>query len=201
MTPLTRRATAAFRNATPMQYRMGCDWYTEAYEVAKMQSNEHGVTIEVATGVLAALSPRLGWGPNVMLAERMLASGGTLDHGGLGRSLTQARAIYAGGDPDAVLGGPKTNAFYRAILTEGGSDVAVIDRHAWDMLVGKRKAKPPTPKQYREADRVMHRAAAIFNEPVHVVQATTWLVQRALFWNPGAFDLRERQPMLEGVSA
>jgi hypothetical protein len=196
-TPLTRRATAHYRRATAVQISAGHRWYVEAHDVAADQAQTYGVTLEVAAGVIAATSPRLGWGPNVMIAERMLMSGGTLDRGALGRSLAQARRIHAGEEPDAVLRGPKTNAFFHAIVTAGASPDPVIDRHAWDMLVGERGATPPTRAQYRVAAGLMHRAAKILAVGVHEMQATTWLVQRQLYWQPGAWDGR-RQPMLEG---
>lgn len=198
MTPLTRRATAEFRRATERQLESGRRWYIDAHEIARDQAQEHGVTIEVASGVLAATSPRLGWGPNVMISERMLASRGTLDHGALGRSLQQARHIYAGAVPLEVLGGPKTRAFYVAILTAGAEGGAVIDRHAWDMLTGVRGATPPTAKQYAEGAERMLRAASIVGESVHTVQATTWLAWRSRFWSTDAFNHRP-QPTLEGA--
>lgn len=198
MTPLTRRATAEFRRATIAQREAGAAWYQEAHEVAREQANEYGVTIEVTSGVLAALSPRLGWGPNVALAERMLYTKGALDHGGLGRSLQQARHIYAGADPLVVLNGPKTRAFYQAILTAGEEGDPVIDRHAWDMLVGQRGATPPTRKQYAEAAAKMQRAASILSVTAHTVQATTWLAWRSRFWSKTAFA-HNPQPMLEGA--
>lgn len=199
MSPLTRRATAAYRAATAEQIDAGHRWYVDAHDVAASQAEYYGTTVTVAAGVLAATSPRLGWGPNVSIAERMLASGGTLERGALGRSLSQARAICAGEDPDVVLRGPKTNAFYHAILTAGESPDPVIDRHAWDMLVGKRGAPAPNLGQYRQAAAVMRRAAKILCVGVHEAQATTWLVQRAKYWNPGAFDLTARKPMLNGA--
>lgn len=201
MTPLTRRATTTYRAATPTQITVGHRWYEEAHLVAASQAGTYDVTIEVAAGILSAFSPRMGWGPNVMVAERMLASGGTMTRGALTRSIEQARAIYQGADPDRVLSGLKTNAFYHAILTGGEDDgMPVIDRHAWDMLVGKRGATPPTNRQYRLASHTMQRAAAILGEPVHAVQATTWIVHRRKFWNEGAFDLTARKPMLEGAA-
>lgn len=177
-----------FRAASADQLERGRAWYPDAHAVARDQAAEHGVTIEVASGVIAALSPRMGWGQNIMLAERMLASGGTLDHGALGGNLEKARTIYAGIHPLAVLRGPKTRAFYSAILTAGESPDAVIDRHAWDMLVGERGATPPTARQYRIGAERMARAAGILRESVATVQATTWLVQRELHWRKGAFD-------------
>lgn len=198
MTPLTRRATAEYQRATRAQREAGARWYIEAHEIARDQADEHGVTIEVASGVIAATSPRLGWGPNVMIAERMLASRGTLDHGGLSRSLQQARHIYAGADPKVVLGGPKTRAFYVAILTAGESGRAVIDRHAWDMLTGERGATSPTAKQYATAAEMMARAAKIVGIGVHELQATTWVAWRSRFWSKTAFG-HKPQPMLEGA--
>jgi len=200
MTPLTRRATTTYRKASPQQIDAGHRWYEEAHLVAASQAGTYDVTIEVAAGVLSALSPRMGWGPNVMVAERLLASGGTLSRGALTRSLDQARAIYAGEDPDRVLRGLKTNAFYHAIITGGETGTPVIDRHAWDMLTGQRQAPPPTNRQYRIAAATMTRAAEILGVPVHAAQATTWLVHRRRFWNEGAFDLAARKPMLEGAA-
>ena len=199
MTPLTRRATAEFRRATSSQVETGRRWYIEAHEIARDQAEEHGVTIEVASGVLAAMSPRLGWGPNCVIAERMLASRGTLDHGALGRSLQQARHIYHGAEPMVVLGGPKTRAFYSAILSAGTEGGAVVDRHAWDMLTGIRGATPPTIKQYRDAAEKMERAATILGETVHSVQAVTWLAWRSRFWSKEAFAYTP-QPTLEGAT-
>lgn len=196
--PLTRRATAEYRRATPAQIEQGRQWYRESNAIAVAHVVEYGVSLETASGVLAALSPRMGWGSNVMFAERMMASGGTLDHGCLSRSLEQARRIYHGESPLDVLGGPKTRAFYEAILTAGESKTAVIDVHAWAMLVGERGAKPPTIRQYREADLRMRRAASIVGENVHDFQAITWLAWRARWWKPGTHD-HNPQEMLEGA--
>lgn len=190
--PLVRRATIAYRRATPEQLAAGRHWYMQANAIAHAQALRHGVPITVAAGVISALSPRLGWGPNTAIAERLLASRGTLDAGAMGRSLAHARAIYEGRDPDRILRGQKTNAFYHAILSCGQSPVSVIDRHAWDMLTNQRGADGPNITQYRAADAAMRRAAQILGVGVHEVQATTWLVQRAKYWRPGAFDINER---------
>lgn len=188
MKPLTRRATTIYRQATKQQLERGANWYPEAHRVARNQASEYGVTIEVASGVLASLSPRLGWGPTVMLAERMLHSRGTLNRGALSRSLQHARAIYSGTDPLTVLRGPKTRAFYMAILTSGESGDPVIDRHAWDMLVGKRGTRAPNLGQYRAASECMKRAGKILGVSAHEAQATTWVAWREKFWSPGAYD-------------
>lgn len=200
MTPLTRRATAEYRRANDTHIERGRAWYRDANAIALNLVVEYGVTIETASGVLAALSPRMGWGTNVLFAERMMASRGTLSSGCLSRSLDQARAIYHGEAPLTVMRGPKTRAFYDAILTAGeGDGPAVIDVHAWAMLTGKRGAgKPPTNKQYREAATMMARGAKIVGESVHDFQAITWLTWRARFWRPGINDYNG-QTFLEGA--
>lgn len=189
MNPLTRRATAVYRDADTRQVEAGERWYPAAHELAHRQATDHGVTIEVASGVIAALSPRNGWGMNVMLSERMLASGGTLERGALGRSLSQARAIVAGEHPLDVLGGPKTRAFYEAILTAGVSEAAVIDRHAWDMLVGQRLAPAPNLGQYRAAAERMSRAARIIGVTTSHIQAVTWVAWKERYWSTTAFGI------------
>lgn len=197
--PLTRRATAEYRRATEMQIEQGRNWYREANAIAVAHVVEYGVTIEQASGIIAALSPRMSWGSNVMFAERMLASGGTLDHGCLGRSLDQARRIYHGASPLEVMNGPKTRAFYDAVLTAGqGAGPAVIDVHAWAMLTGVRGGNPPTNRQYRVAAELMQRGADIVGESVHDFQAITWITWRHRWWRPGVND-HMPQTMLEGA--
>lgn len=197
--PLTRRATAEYRRATPTHIERGRAWYRDAHAIALAHVVEYGVALETAAGVLAALSPRMGWGSNVMFAERMMASGGTLDHGCLTRSLDQARRIFHGEAPLDVMSGPKTRAFYDAILTGGeGDGPAVIDVHAWAMLTGERGAPPPTNRQYREAAQMMARGAKIVGESVHDFQAITWLTWRHRFWKPGTND-HHGQTMLDGA--
>lgn len=196
LTPLTRRVTVEYRTATPQQIEEGHAWYPTAHQIARDQAEEHLVPIEVTAGILAALSPRLGWGKNVMYAERMLSSLGTLDHGLLGRSLAHGRAIFDGAKPLDVLNGPKTRAFYQAILTAGQSPDPVIDVHAWAMLLGERGTPPPTNAQYRAAAKCMTAASRVLGVNVHDIQATTWLTWRARFYQRGRFD-HTPQPMLD----
>lgn len=193
LTPLTRRATAEYRTATTEQREQGHAWYSTAHEIARDQAAEHLVPIEVTAGILAALSPRLSWAKNVLYAERMLSSLGTLDRGLLGRSLMHGRAIYDGAAPLDVLNGPKTRAFYQAILSAGESKDAVIDVHAWAMLTGERGGAAPTVKQYRDAASRMSSAAKILGVGVHDVQATGWLTWRARFWQAGTHDHNPQQ--------
>jgi hypothetical protein len=198
VTPLTRRATAEYRRATPVIVERGRAWYREANAIALNHVVEYGVTLEQASGILAAFSPRMAWGQNVMMAERLLSRNGTLDGGCLKRSIEQASRIYFGEDPLRVMQGPKTRAFYQAVLTAGQSETAVIDVHAWSMLIGRRAEKAPNLTQYRAADTCIRRAADIVGEGTHELQAVTWLAWRARFWSPGVNDHHGAQT-LEGA--
>lgn len=191
-TALVRRVTRAYRLAR-MTGAHATNWYADALETAETMAIKHAVPVHVAVGVISALSPRVNWGLNIRLAERMLASGGTMQRGCLTVNLRKARAIYAGADPLEVMTAPKTANFYRAIMS-GGADGIVIDRHAYDIAMGQRHADKPgqenpvrpslTPKQYQTFADAYTRASVILSRefgPVSPsdVQALTWEWWRA----------------------
>lgn len=197
-TPSTRNITRLFRTATPEQIAAGAAWYFDANEVAKALAAKNNVSVEVAAGVLAALSPLNSWGANVNLAARFLAAGG-LHEGYLGTGLAKARAILAGADPVITLNGLKTVNFYRSILTAGAEGVT-IDRHAWSLAVNVRYAEGSIPslsgKRYGSAADAYRRAAAILSREYGTVtaaqvQAVTWTLWRNKFWAEGAWDSRD----------
>ena len=194
--PQTRHITRLFRTATPEQIVAGAAWYEDAHEVATALATKNGVTLEVAAGVLAALSPLQSWGANVNLAARFLAAGG-LHAGYLSVGLAKARAILAGADPVVTLAGDKTVNFYKSIVTRGREGVT-IDRHAWSLAVNVRYAEGNIPtikgKRYAHAVEAYKRAARILSREYGIeitpaqVQAVTWVLWRNKFWSVGAFD-------------
>lgn len=195
--PLTRNITRLFREATPEQIIAGADWYTDAHNVADALAVRYGVTLEVAAGVLAALSPLQSWGANVNLAARFLAAGG-LTEGYLGVGLAKARAILAGADIVATLKGSKIVNFYLSIVTKGLEGVAV-DRHAWSLAVNTRYSGEDTfptitGKRYAATVSVYTRAAEILSKEYGMtltpaqIQSVTWVLWRNKFWAEGAFD-------------
>ena len=198
-TPSVRNITMLFRTATATEISEGANWYADAHEIAKALAVKHGVSVEIAAGVLAALSPLNSWGHNVNLAARFLAAGG-LDAGYLYTQLAKARAILAGAPVEKTLGGEKTINFYLSILTAGAEGVC-IDRHAWSLAVNVRYADDAMPtlkgKRYALAVAAYKRAAAILSREYGVtltpamVQSVTWVKWRAKFWAAGAFDAHE----------
>lgn len=192
----TKNITRVFRSADAELIEEGVNWYADARLIADAFAAKHSLPVHVTAGVLAALSPLNSWGSNVNLAARMLASGGTLDHGYLHANLAKARRIIAEGTIDA-LGGLKVNNFYLSIIT-GGADGITIDRHAYCLAHNDRSKSNDVPrlsaKRYAEIAERYRRASVIlskeYGRPLSpaVVQAVTWVVWRRRYWGAGAFD-------------
>lgn len=192
----TKNITRVFRSADAELIEEGINWYADARLIADAFAAKHALPVHVTAGVLAALSPLNSWGSNVNLAARMLASGGTLDHGYLHANLAKARRIIAEGTIDA-LGGLKVNNFYLSIIT-GGAEGITIDRHAYCLAHNDRsksnKVPSLSPKRYAEIADKYRRASVILSReygmPLSpaVVQAVTWVVWRRRYWGAGAFD-------------
>lgn len=190
-TPATRNVTRIFRAASDSHVERGMRWYADAREVASALAVRNNVSVEVATGVIAATSPLNSWGANVNLSARLLAAGG-LDSGYLSIGLAKANAIVRDGvDPLDVLTSDKVKNFYLSILS-GGDDGVCIDRHAYSLAVNHRFAEGKIPsltgKRYAATADTYRRAGDILGVAAARVQAVTWLAWRARFWAEGAWD-------------
>lgn len=197
LNPSTRNVTRVFRLATPEQVSGALDWYADAHRVATALAARNNVSVEVAAGVIAALSPLNSWGANVNLAARFLEAGG-LTSGYLKLGLAKAARILAGDDILSTLSGDKVKAFYLCILHSGATDGVCVDRHAYDIATGHRHAEGTRPslkgKRYDAVADTYVRAARILSREVgytiHAaqVQSVTWVAWRARYWAAGAFD-------------
>jgi hypothetical protein len=193
---LTRNITAVFRSATADEIQAGIDWYADARRIAEVFAERYAVSVEIAAGVIAALSPLNSWGNNVNLAARFLAAGG-LDAGYLKANLAKARAILGGAPILPTLSGLKVQNFYTSIIT-AGADGVCVDRHAYCLAVNDRSVTNAVPKlsptryaeladAYRRAARILAREYDLPLTPA-VVQSVTWVAWRRRFWAAGAFD-------------
>ncbi len=196
--PSTRNVTRVFRTATPEQITGALDWYLDARTVADALAVKSGVTLDVAAGVLAALSPLNSWGANVNLAARFLATPGGLTAGYLRVGLDKARRIVAGHDILSVLHSDKVSAFYAGIVAAGETDAVCVDRHAYDIAVNTRHNEGDRPKlskgrynavadTYRAAAGILSREVGMILYPAQV-QSITWVTWRQRYWAAGAFD-------------
>jgi hypothetical protein len=162
--------------ATPEQHAEGVSWYADARTFCQQLAADHGVTLETAAGIVAVLSPMTEWSLNMDRAVMILngANGGMLN-------AAKAVAIRDGADPATVVSGRKVTAFYRAII--GDPDAIVIDRHAFDVAVGRRtddRTRKALERvgQYDLFVAAYARAARELGVAPVVVQAVTWTVHR-----------------------
>lgn len=136
-------AEAFYRKATAKQTREGMGWYDGAHDYASDLATKHGVSIQTATGVLAACSPRTLWAKNKDEADAILGLvkrgtiGGPMKVGSVtGDNLDKALKIARGGDPEKILGGAKVRSFYHNILEPHASRETTIDTHMINALAG-----------------------------------------------------------------
>ena len=132
--PMVRRLCRLLDTASDESWQQGTYWYAAAHAAAVGLADDHGVSVECAAGVIAALSPRLPWSRNVASARRLFETG---DCPVLGANKTKALRIARGERPADVLGGFKVRAFYACLLSPTAVAVAV-DRHACDAALGVR---------------------------------------------------------------
>lgn len=166
------------RKATAAEIEAGAEWYGVAHDAAKDMSS-----LEMGAGVIAALSPMMGWERNVMLAYRAFADGTA--SGAMGASVRKANAIMAGNDPLDILGGAKVRSFYANIVNPFGADVT-IDRHAFDIVYGRATDDKTRGMLSRKgmyewhADAYRQAGMILGNLTGAQVQAITWVTWRRI---------------------
>lgn len=188
MTKLTtRNVLKVYREATPQQLAEGQSWYANARRLAHELDPSNP---RRAAGIIAALSPRLSWAHNVERAQRVYRDG--FASGVLYSNGRKADRIYAGEDPDNVLGGDKVRAFF-ACIVEPDTTTVCVDRHAHDIVVGRvtddatRTAALSRKGGYEALAAIYVRAAKQLTRETgeHVapstVQAVTWTVWRDVY--------------------
>ncbi|HTE66948.1 MAG TPA: hypothetical protein VK736_11925 [Candidatus Binatia bacterium] len=101
-----------------------------------------------------------------------------------GSNVVKARRCDAGEHWADVLGGPKVRAFAALIDDPDDLTAVVIDRHAFDVAVGRvtsdheRDLLLKRRGVYERFARVYRAAARVLGIPPSVVQATTWTYWR-----------------------
>lgn len=176
--PHASKILATFRRATDDQLAAGVAWYADAHSVALALDPQD---VHRAAGVLAALSPRMPWDRNVLLAARTYADGQA--SGTLGGNCRKAERILNGERWQDVLGGDKVRAFAATIADPTDPDAVVIDRHAFDVAVGR--VTDDATRSVLSRKGVYERFAAEYRKVARTVglspaqvQAVCWVVWR-----------------------
>jgi hypothetical protein len=183
----SERVRTLVETASDEDYRDGSLWYLRAHDHALGLSERYGLTVRQASGIIAALSPQIGWEQNLVIADEFTASGGTASvHVSI--CTERARAILDDphADPLDILGGPKVRSFYRNIYRPDVAGPVTIDRHAAAILAGL-----PTPTYLRTFPKFLERtavyglAAAAYRTAArdlgilpHEAQAVAWVRHR-----------------------
>jgi hypothetical protein len=198
VTPSAANIVAVWRAADPADIDAGRGWYRRARAFAAELDPEDPVR---AAAVIAVLSPQLSWPRNAQLARTayaLRANGATVDEitaalPMLKRNARKAAAILWGADPDAVVSGPKVRAFWHSIAHPSDARSVVIDRHAFDVAMGRVTPDADAPSRDRFLSRrggyaivadCYLRAARILSEEsgesisATEVQAVTWTAWR-----------------------
>lgn len=176
--PTVANILRVYREATPEQLADGIDWYTKAHSLALALDPQN---VERAAGVIAALSPRMDWERNEMLAIRAYADG--VASGAMTVNTNKADRIMAGEDVATVLNGPKTVAFAATIADPTDAHAVVVDRHAMSVAINRVTSDDDASllslKGVYElyADAYRNAARKIGVSP-SVVQAVAWVVWR-----------------------
>jgi hypothetical protein len=197
----TRHIAGMLAMATQADIAEGLAWYQEAGSFAERLGKSYGITTDQAAGVLAAISPKMGWRQNCIVGEAMIdAYKAGLDAmavpgPGLPAMRRKAVAILRLDADEAtpaaiasILSGPKITAFYRNIT--GSTDDVTVDGHAYAVWKGERITTTETPsigkalrasisRAYR---LVADRSEAICGEALTPcqVQAVTWVTYRRI---------------------
>ena len=183
--PNSARILEVWQQATIAELDEGLNWYADANAFAMTLDPERP---ERAAGVIAALSPLKAWTDNCRLAalafEQGFASGVMRANG------AKADAILSGAHPLEVLKGNKVCNFYKAIENPEHPDAVCIDRHAFDIAVGRvtndqSRSALSRKGVYERFGAAYKRAARIIALNDHAVspsqlQAVTWVTWRRL---------------------
>lgn len=180
MTPTVENVVSVYLAATPEEVAEGMEWYWQANMFAQSLA---GDAWHRAAGVIAALSPMNDWDNNMDKADQMYRQNGDGSGCGLYRNVAKAQAIYFGEDALDVLGGNKVRSFFLNIVEPDGDHRAVIDRHAFDVAVGrvtsdKERTILARAGVYDRFANVYRDAASLAGICTSQMQAVTWVAWR-----------------------
>lgn len=178
--PSVSRILATYFAATPSERADGLTWYERANDTARRFADTYGVTLRQSAGVIAALSPQIGWAQNLQMAESVLQGGEPTHY--LDCS-TKALRIFAEPetDPLDILGGRKVRSFYNNIREPEAPGPVTVDRHALSLAV------PDASDRYLERIGAYQYVAGAYRTAArsvgllpHELQAVCWLTHRRL---------------------
>lgn len=182
---------AIYLDADDATRAAGAVWYSEEAARCEDFARRYKRPAHCIAGAAAAISPGLRWETTFSYLAALMK-----DHHASVPTYSREfvrRAVFClmGGEPMAVLSGPKVTAFYK-LLARQDADAVVIDGHAlniargrYDVFRHRADYRPPasvrvTARRYRCAAAAYREVADVVGAPAHAVQAATWLHWRNL---------------------
>jgi len=155
--------------ATFGQVEQAAKWYLDAERVAEEIARNLNTTLEIASTVLSAFSPRERWARNI---KNAIAFSLGQDVIALSNNIKMARSAMSLGFD--ALNGQKTNAFARAIA--GDEQAVVID--VWMLRAVGIEKKSPSKSQYNAMAEAVSKVASELGLTPRTCQALIWIVVR-----------------------
>lgn len=184
---------AIYHMATPDECANGIAWYQNARHDAEDIAARHGVSLRVAVGVIAALSPNNKWVRNVTDADNLIAAYIAGEHVESVAVCTYNKMrqkawgiLQEMPDDDQhvmrLLNGQKIVSFFCNIM---GHDTCTIDGHALNIARGERVNLSDNKtnigkKLYAELQGAYNVAAHSCGLKAYEMQAITWVAWRRL---------------------
>jgi hypothetical protein len=147
----------------------GHEWYRESRRYARQLTREYGGGLGRCAGIISALSPQVQWHVNKRMAAQVMEHGWPQE-GCLSLSANRAHDIWMGDRPLTVLGGPKTRAFYRAMMGDEGA--VVLD--TWMAAALEWPHNSFSARQYERCALALREAAAVASLTPATFQAVVW---------------------------
>ena len=193
LTNHVRNILAVYYQASEYDRQTGMDWYDRAYIIAENLAILYNIEVRQAAGVIAAISPRVSWSRNVILAEQLISGYKKslpvemYTKGIMADGCGKAHQILKGNAPvSTILKGNKVRAFYICILTPEMTEAVCVDTHAISIALGFRCKDKDTAKifksekLYNEIAEAYRNAAVVAGIRPHQMQAVTWVTWRRL---------------------
>ena len=180
-TRLVNNIVKLYRQADEQTHELGWWWYHNAQQWCEDVAAHYGIKPEVVIGVVAALSPGVSWDLNKTDALSVIRYKLGLSNRPVvstyGMNLRKAEAILDGGDPEQLIQGSKTRAFYFNIKNPFCPQHVCCDRHAIKAARGMTKGGSVaiTPKQYTLVQQAYQEAAYRLDIAPARLQAIVWI--------------------------
>lgn len=159
------------------------NWYIEANQFAQSLAIKYDVSLQIACGIIAALSPLKSWTENKLIADNFLKNGKGKHTKLFVDKATQIKNSNSDVETIAlILNGNKIISFFVNILEPLQQNFVTIDRHALSIILGRnileREAVGITYNQYQFFVNCYNVAGLKAKISPVLMQSITWVTWR-----------------------